>query len=61
MFKHTASRGRKFKIYARSAVAGGREAEMGLENGCEILSRDAVKFNAWRKIRSVELKFTWAR
>ncbi len=60
MFKRTASRSRKFKIYARSAGAGGREAEMGLKNGCEILSRDAVKFNARRKIRFAELKFTRA-
>ena len=61
MFKHTASRSRKFKIYARSAVAGGREAEMGLENDRKISSRDAAKFNARRKIRSAELKFRRAR
>ncbi len=34
---------------------------MGLENGCKISSRDAAKFNARRKIRSAELKFTQAR
>ena len=28
---------------------------MGLENGCEILSHDAAKFNARRKIRSKNL------
>ena len=44
MFKHTASRSRKFKIYTRSAVAGGREAEMGLENDRKISSRNAAKF-----------------
>ena len=61
MFKRTASRSRKFKIYARSAVAGGREAEMGLENDRKISYRNATKFNARRKIRSTELKFTRAR
>ena len=50
MFKHAASRSRKFKIYARSAVAGGREAEMGLENDREILSCDAAKFNVQHEI-----------
>jgi hypothetical protein len=34
---------------------------MGLENGYEILSHGAIKFNAWRKIRFAELKFTQAR
>ncbi len=56
MFKHTASRSRKFKIYARSAVAGGREAEMGLENDRKISSRNAVKFNARRKISLCRIK-----
>lgn len=50
MFKHAASRSRKFKIYARSAVAGGREAEMGLENDRKISSRDAAKFNVRHEI-----------
>jgi len=56
MFKHTASRSRKFKIYARSTVAGGREAEMGLENDRKISSRDAAKFNARRKISLRRIK-----
>ena len=56
MFKRTASRSRKFKIYARSAVAGGREAEMGLENDRKISSRDAAKFNAWREISFCRIK-----
>ena len=56
MFKHAASRSRKFKIYARSAVAGGREAEMGLENDRKISSRDTAKFNARCEICSAELK-----
>jgi len=33
---------------------------MGLENGREILSRNADKFNTRRKIRFAELKFTRA-
>ncbi|WP_298759276.1 hypothetical protein [uncultured Campylobacter sp.] len=57
MFKHTASRSCKFKIYARFAVAGEREAKPGLKNGREILSRDAAKFNARRKISLCRMKF----
>ena len=56
MFKRTASRSRKFKIYARSVVAGGREAEMGLENGRKISSRNAAKFNARREISFCRIK-----
>nr|WP_314218213.1 hypothetical protein [uncultured Campylobacter sp.] len=44
MFKHTASRSRKFKIYARFAVAGGHEAKLGLKNDRKISSRNAAKF-----------------
>lgn len=56
MFKHTASRSRKFKIYARFAVAGGHEAKLGLKNDRKISSRNAAKFNARCEIYSAELK-----
>ena len=50
MFKRTASRSRKFKIYARSAVAGERESKPDLKDGCKISSRDAAKFNVRHEI-----------
>jgi len=56
MFKRTASRSRKFKIYARSAGAGGREAEMGLENDRKISSHEVTKFNTRRKAPLCRIK-----